>query len=154
MVWKFGQNLLCFSRICRILSNYFRFISDSLVLSLILSDALRSFQNLIRFSYLFSYSLGISGIIFGFTQILWNLTDFTGFFRILSDFREFFGIPLNSFAFLSDSISFSKNHADSFKLLRILLKSPILSNSLRSFWILSDCFFVLSCSSVYFRIIS
>ena len=83
-----------------------RISSYSFEVSLILPDALRFFQNLIRLSYLFLYSFGFFSYALGFYRNLWNYfrihLDSLGFFEIsrnLLNSSEFFQIFENSLEF-------------------------------------------------------
>ena len=143
----------------RILTDFLKIRPDSFVFfpilfvfSLVLSGSLESSQNLIKFSYMFSWPFGFFSYssrcyrihleFCGFYQILSNLPNLKlfsfsfefsrtlGFYRIVPDFlgsyenlTGFSRVLLDSLRLFSNSICFSSNHVDFFEFFPILLNS-------------------------------
>ena len=140
----------------RNLCNYFRIHSDSLEshwFYWILPNSFGFSRIPLNFWFYWFYrilsnssdSQEFSGIPLNFLRSFSDYLEVFNFFRILPNFRKFPCVRI-----FSDSINFSRRHADSLKLSWILL------NSLRFYRILSNplkTFRLFSCSVVFFHIL-
>ena len=154
-------------------SNGLKIWSESFVFLQNLSDCLELFSIYFGFSCTLLDSIGFFQKSSGFFIILRSLSDSVGCSQIFSELDQilsfifvFFRILSVFFRILSESLELFSDSLGFFGISRILLDSSdffplnsfaFLSDSLKVTRILSNSFglfFVLSCFSVYFRIIS